>query len=90
VANDLKSQSRKVSLWNDRPVVVLQEMEDHDYYYHGVVIGPVGMSIEDALARLDQVASEVMVTSDDWNYDDFLEAVTAAGFEQILAAEWWE
>lgn len=89
--NSSETQSRKTALWNGRPVVVLQEMDGNVYNYHGVVIGPEGMSIDDALFALDTAFHRAKLRGgDEWNYDDVLDEMKAAGFEEVLAAEWWE
>lgn len=89
--NGIKGQSRQVALWNDRPVVVLMEDEHGEQYYHGVMIGPAGMSVRAALKKLDAAYRRaVRKAGDEWNYDDVLAEMKAAGFEEVLAAEWWE
>lgn len=91
MANTLKTQSRGVALWNDRAVIVLQEKEDDVYYYHGLMIGPKGLSIKRALLKLDACyRAAVRKNGDDWDYDDVFNEMVAAGFEMVQAAEWWE
>jgi hypothetical protein len=72
MANTLKTQSRNVALWHERPVIVLQDFDGHNY--RGVVIGPEGMTIPQALTLLDQIfAKTVEDHPDDWNYDEVIQ-----------------
>lgn len=91
MANDRASQSRKTAVWNGRAVIVLQEMDGDEYHFHGVMLGPEGMETERALLELDVAfVRGKFKGGDDWNYDDVLEEMQAAGFEEVLAVEWWE
>lgn len=49
MANTIKDQGRKVALWNGRPVVVLLEYAKPSTHFHGVMLGPVGMTVAYAL-----------------------------------------
>lgn len=95
--NTLRTQSRKAALWNDRPVLVLRERDGRDCRYHGVWIGPAGMTVAHALVKADRAFRKAVRDNrnkeeggSDWNYDDVFENLKAAGFEEIRAAEWWE
>ncbi len=88
MANTLSTQGRTVAPWRGRPVVTLNEHDGRDHYFHGIAIGPEGMSIAEALAAID--AAFVKVYSEDFTYDEVWEALHATGFECILAAEWRE
>lgn len=91
MANSIQGQSRKVKLWKNRPVIVLQEMDGHEYYFHGVMIGPKGMTLAKALKALDKCyLAAVKADPEEWNYDDVIANMKKAGFEEVLAAEWWE
>jgi hypothetical protein len=91
MANTIASQTRNVAPWDGRAVIVIQETDGDEYRYHGVMVGPPGMLIEDALARLDAAYIDGREKGgEDWNYDDVIAEMRAAGFEEVLAAEWWE
>lgn len=92
MANTMDNQPRDVALWNGHPVVVINESDGSDTYFHGVMIGPVGMEYDEALAKLDQAFSDAVKAAgdDDWNYDDVIEGMKAAGFEEVRAAVWDE
>lgn len=92
MANSVTNQPRKIALWQDRPVVVLIGGDlDDEACYHGVMAGPAGMSYEEALARLDAAyLGAVETAGEGWNYDDVLDAMKTAGFEEVLAALWGE
>lgn len=78
-------------LWRKRPVVLLRERDGRESFVHGVVIGPEGTPVKDALATVDAVYRAVVdADRDEWNYGDVLEALTAAGFEAVRPADWWE
>jgi hypothetical protein len=90
-STDKESQGRNIALWNNRPVVLIQEEEDGEYYFHGLMVGPAGMDYQTALKLLDDAYIEARKSGgDEWNYDDVLAAMKAKGFEEILAAQWWE
>jgi hypothetical protein len=75
----------------NRPVVLLRERDGRESFVHGVVVGPEGMSVEDALATVDTLFRAVVdADREEWNYGDVLDALTAAGFEAIRPTDWWE
>jgi hypothetical protein len=81
----------EAGLWGKRPVVLLRERDGRESFVHGIVVGPEGMSVEDALATVDTVFHAVVdADRKEWNYGDVLEALTAAGFEAVRPADWWE
>jgi hypothetical protein len=77
--------------WRNRPLVLLRERDGRESFVHGVVIGPEGMAVEDALATVDAVFRAVVDADREvWHYGDVLDALTAAGFEAVRPADWWE
>lgn len=91
MANTLDKQERTVSLWQGRPVIVLNESDGHTVHFHGVMIGPKGMQYDEALHKLDAAfAAGVKKGGEEWNYDDVLEEMKDAGFTEVLAATWDE
>lgn len=89
--NTVKGQPRKVALWNKRPVVVLLEDDGDTTHYHGVMIGPVGMTYATALKKLDEAYDAgVAAGGEAWNYDDVIKKMKEAGFEEVQAAVWYE
>lgn len=73
------------STWGGRPVVVLRG----ELRSHGVVIGPEGMSVEEAVQRLDECFTKIR-SRYDWSYDDFYHEIEKEGFSLIQACEWRE
>jgi hypothetical protein len=91
MGNEHRQQCRQVALWNDRPVITLNESFGRDRIVHGIVLGPRGMSFATALRRLDEVfRAAVVAESEEWNYDDVIQRLSAEGFEETRPAEWWE
>jgi hypothetical protein len=49
------------------------------------------MSYQRALQQIDDVFREVVAAApEEWTYEDVIQRLLAAGFEQIQPAEWWE
>ncbi len=91
MANTVKTQPRVIALWNDRPVVVLLEEDGRETHYHGIMVGPTGMDYDQALRLLDIAADRVeAVDPDGYSWDDVIERMKAAGFEEVRAAVWYE
>lgn len=91
VANTVKTQPRVIALWNDRPVVVLLEEDGRETHYHGVMVGPEGMDYNRALRLLDGAAESAEAADpDSYGWDDIIERMKAAGFEEVRAAVWYE
>jgi hypothetical protein len=81
----------EAGVWRNRPVVLLRERDGRESFVHGVVVGPDGLSCADALTRVDAVFRAVVdADRDEWNYGDVLASLTAAGFEAVRPADWWE
>lgn len=81
----------EAGLWRNRPVVLLREQDGRESFVHGVVVGPEGASVKDALATVDAVF-RVVVDADreEWNDGDVLAGLAAAGFEAVRPIDWWE
>src|SRR5947207_2364139 len=91
MGNANKPQARKVALWRDRPVIILNERCGHAGLFHGLVLGPPGMDYDTALGRIDEVFREVVEANpEQWSYEDVLGSLAADGFEEVFPAEWWE
>jgi hypothetical protein len=91
VANTAELQRRSVALWKGRPVIALNELFGRERLFQGLVIGRKGMSYQRALQQIDNVFREVVAADPEaWSYDDVIQRLLAAGFEQIQPAEWWE
>lgn len=88
---DENPPARHVGGVGDRPVVLLRELWGKETYDHGVYLGPVGLSGDKALKRVNAVFKRVVARCpDEWNYDDVRVALVKVGFIEIEAAEWWE
>ena len=78
-------------LWRNRPVVLLRERDGRESFVHGVVVGPEGASVKDALATVDAVFRAVVdADREEWNYGDVLAALAVAEFEAVRPVDWWE
>lgn len=88
---DENPPARHVGGVGDRPVVLLRELWEGETWDHGVFLGPVGLSGDEALKIVDAVFKAVVAADrEEWNYDDVHDALKTDGFIQIEAAEWWE
>jgi hypothetical protein len=91
VPNTLKTQARKPKLWNGRAVVTLHEDDGKDQYFHGVLIGPEGMTYQKALAAIDKAFNDARREAPgEWAYDEVIANAKKAGFDEIIAAAWDE
>lgn len=82
MGNARSQHSRRVARWRDRPVVTLNERFGREKVCHGIVLGPPGMTYDDALQRIDKVFREsVEADSEQWTYDDVLESLVNDGFD---------
>lgn len=89
--NSLSQQTRQVALWNNRPVITLNENDGDAHYFHGVMIGPAGMEYPEAMRKLDAAFNAAVAANpDEWNYDEVIAEMEKVGFESVLAAEWFE
>jgi hypothetical protein len=92
--NDLRQQSRSVGLFEGRAYIMLLESvrgRRDPLIHHGVVRAPAGMSIEAALQEIDRFYNAAVEKDPDhWCWDDVFTSLQAHGFDEILAATWWE
>ena len=70
----------------DAKQFVLLERDGRDVYFHGAVKIPEGKDDAD-VARIYR---SVMDSSEEWNYDDIIQALGAEGFEYVPSAQFWE
>lgn len=91
MANTLKTSRRECREHDGRAYVVLLENDGRQTYYHGVVVGPPGLTIAAALKKIDAAFRRGKKKGgDEWNYDDVFAAIRAAGLDLIDAATWYE
>jgi hypothetical protein len=91
MANADQKQPRKLDLWHGRSVITLNEQFGRERLLQCIVVAPRGMSHIDALQRMDELFREaVEADPEEWTYEDVLQRLVAAGFEEIVAADWWE
>jgi hypothetical protein len=64
--------------------------QDCDVWSHGLWLAPEGMSEAEAHALLNDSFRQIVLSNEEWNYDDVIDAIKAKGFDCIQPAFWLE
>lgn len=79
-------------LFGGRLIATLEDNDGNVFYPHGAVIAPLSMTTEaevrDAITQAHQKA--VDANPEEWNYDDVIDNLEAAGFSHFSPIRWIE
>ena len=83
---------RSVQPHNGRLYVHLADVDGKEVYPHGIVVAPATTTTQQAaLQAVDRAyAQAIRSHPEDWNYDDVIRNLEAAGWDYIACAYWVE
>ncbi len=78
--------------YHGRIYITLQDMDGSDVFPHGIAVAPPSIRTkEQALREIDAAYFRAVdANPEEWNYDDVIQQIKAAGFDHIDCAHWIE